>query len=263
MTHWMIAIVLAGGYAKRLWPLTLDTPKALLPVAGKPVIDHIIEKLDSLSPPLSRIVLSTNLRFQPQFQEWMATRTYHGVELVPDDSSSEEQKPGAVKAMADIAEDAGEEDALIVAGDGMFNDDLVGFLRYFREKAAPVVALYRVKSIEEAKRCATIAVGEAGRIVEFAEKPANPKTTLVCGCVYAFPRGIGRRFKEYLGLGLPTDQPGRFVEWLCRQEPVYGYMLKDHLWDIGTLESYKACDKFFSKCSNVKLREEVKEVKTT
>ncbi len=71
MTHWMIAIVLAGGYAKRLLPLTLDKPKVLLPVAGKPVIDHIIEKIDSLSPPLSRIVLSTNLRFQPQFQEWI------------------------------------------------------------------------------------------------------------------------------------------------------------------------------------------------
>lgn len=245
----MIAIVLAGGYAKRLWPLTLDTPKALLPVAGKPVIDHIIEKLDSLSPPLSRIVLSTNLRFQPQFQEWMATRTYRGVELVPDDSSSEEQKPGAVKAMADIIEEAGEEDVLVVAGDGLFTDNLVGFIQFFGEKRASTVALYNARNVEEAKRCGTVIVGEGGRILEFVEKPLYPKTTLVCGCVYSFPKRIGKRFKEYLALGLPTDQPGRFIEWLHKREPVYGYMLQEYLWDVGTRESYRTAYQFFSKSS--------------
>jgi glucose-1-phosphate thymidylyltransferase len=242
----LYAIVLAGGYAKRLWPLTLNTPKALLPIAGKPILDHIIEKLEALNPPLSKIVLSTNLRFQPQFQEWMVARAHENVVLVPDDSESEAQKPGAIKAMANIIASAEEDDVLVIAGDGMFNDDLAGMMQTFKKKNAPVVALFQVRRFEEAKRCATINADQNGKILEFTEKPAEPKTTLVCGAVYIFPKAVRKWFTEYLRSGLPTDQPGRFVEWLCTQEPVYGYMLKDHLWDIGTHEAYKECNVYFS-----------------
>lgn len=242
----MVAIVLAGGYAKRLWPLTLDKPKALLPVAGKFMIDYVIEKLGPLNPPVSRVVLSTNLRFQRQFQAWLEAREYHGVDLVPDDSLREEEKLGAVRAISNIVERTGEEDILVLAGDNLFTDDLVGFLHFFNEKHAPTIALYHAKSIEEAGRGATVTIGEGERILEFVEKPVNPKTTLVGACVYAFPAGIGKMLKEYLELGLPNDEPGRFIEWLHKQEPIYGYMLKDYLWDIGKLESYKAADKFFS-----------------
>jgi glucose-1-phosphate thymidylyltransferase len=246
----LYAIVLAGGYAKRLWPLTLNTPKALLPIAGKPIIDHIIEKLEALNPPLSRIVLSTNLRFQPQFQEWIAARAYGNVVLVPDESASETEKPGAIKAMANIMASFGEDDVLVIAGDGMFKDDLVGMLQTFNQKKTVVVALYQVKNLDEAKRCATITTNRKGKILEFTEKPAQPKTTMVCGAVYAFPKQVRKRFEEYLALGLPTDQPGRFIEWLHKKEPVYGYSLKDYLWDIGTHDGYKECGQHFVGCLN-------------
>ncbi len=249
MTCSVYAIVLAGGYAKRLWPLTLDTPKALLPIAGRPILDYIIEKLQALNPPPTKIVVSTNLRFQPQFQEWMTTKSYGNLELVPDDAASEEQKPGAIKAMADIITSAEDDDVLVLAGDGMFNDDLAGMVQTFKQKST-VVALYQVKSLEEAKRCATVTVDDDERILEFKEKPSEPKTTLVCGAIYAFSIGIRKRLEEYLMLELPTDQPGRFVEWLYKQEPVYGYMLKDYLWDIGTRETYKACNLYFSNNLN-------------
>ena len=137
----MYAIVLAGGYAKRLWPLTLNTPKALLPIAGKPILDHIIEKLKALNPPLNEIVLSTNQRFQPQFQEWLSARAYRNVELAPDNAASEEEKPGAIKAMAKIIFASEDDDVLVIAGDGMFNDDLSGMLETFKRKNAAVVAI--------------------------------------------------------------------------------------------------------------------------
>lgn len=242
----MFAVVLAGGYAKRLWPLTLDKPKALLPIADKLMIDHVIEKLVPLNPPINRIVLSINLRFQPQFQEWLKARGSHSVDLVPDDSLREEEKLGAIRAIANIVTSTGEEDVLVLAGDNLFTDDLVGFLRFFGEKHVPTIALYHARSVDEAGKGATVTIDEEKRILEFVEKPAHPKTTLVGACVYAFPAGISKRLKEYLELGLPTDEPGRFIEWLHKQEPVYGYMLQDYLWDIGTLESYKAADNFFS-----------------
>ena len=241
----MIAVVLAGGYAKRLWPLTLNKPKALLPIAGKPIIDYVIKKIIPLNPPISRIVLSTNLRFQPHFQEWLRARGYRNVELVPDNSLKEEEKLGAIGTLANIVAKIAEEDILVQAGDNLFTDDLNGFLQLFDEKHAPIIALYNARSIGEARKGATVTIDEGGRILEFIEKPTHPKTTLVGACIYAFPARITKRLKEYLELGLTTDEPGRFIEWLHKQEPVYGYMLKDYLWDIGTLESYKAADKFF------------------
>ena len=241
----MIAIILAGGYAKRLWPLTLNKPKALLPIAGKPMINYVVERLTSLDPPMSRIILSTNLKFQSQFRKWLKNTEYYDVELMPEKSSKEEEKLGAVRALASIVEKIGKQDVLVLAGDSLFTDKLASFLRFFYEKHAPTIALYHAKSVDEAKRGSTVVISESGRILEFVEKPTHPRTTLVGACVYAFPAGIDKRLKEYLELGLVTDEPGRFIEWLHKQEPVYGYMFKDYLWDIGTIESYKAADKFF------------------
>ena len=239
------AIVLAGGYAKRLWPLTIGVPKALLPIAGKPVLEYIVEKLEGLHPPLNKIVLSTNMLFQPQFEGWLTMRGRGNIEFYPDASSCEVRKPGAVQAMANIILTHPDDDVLVIAGDGMFNDDLSGLLRTFKKKQESVVAIYDVDSLDTAKRCATVSLDNYSRIMRFAEKPTQPTTKTVCGAVYLFKKGINRQFKEYLSLLLPMDQPGLFVEWLYRHKPVYGYKLKDPLWDIGTPESYKACDAYF------------------
>jgi glucose-1-phosphate thymidylyltransferase len=243
----MIAIILAGGYAKRLGPLTVNKPKALLPVSGKPIVNYVIEKLTSLDPSMRRIILSTNLKFQSQFEEWLENTEYCNVELMPEKSSKEEEKLGAVRALADIVAEIGEEDVLVLAGDSVFADKLGGFLSFFHAKHASTIALYRARSVAEAKRGSIAVTSETGQIIEFVEKPIHPKTTLVGACVYAFPAGIGKRLKEYLQLGLATDEPGRFIQWLHKQEPIYGYMFKHYLWDIGTIESYKAADKFFTQ----------------
>ena len=115
----MIGIILAGGYGRRLWPLTYDKPKALLPLAKKTVLDHVFKKLDALNPPLHRTIISTNMKFQQQFEEWLSTRKYGNVELAPDRSSREEEKPGAVAALAEIAQRIDDE-MLILAGDNLF-----------------------------------------------------------------------------------------------------------------------------------------------
>ena len=246
----MYAIVLAGGYAKRLWPLTLNTPKALLPIAGKPILDYVMEKLATFNPPLKKIVLSTNQRFQPQFKEYLASRNYRNVVVLPDDSESEARKPGAIKAMANITAFADEDDVFVIAGDSVFSDDLSEMLEAFYQGKTAVVALYEVRNVEEAKRCAIVKADKKGKILDFIEKPLDPKSTMTCGAVYAFPKTVGKRLAEYLALGLPTDQPGRFVEWLYRQEPVYSYTLKDYLWDIGTHQAYRACNDFFKLANN-------------
>jgi glucose-1-phosphate thymidylyltransferase len=223
----------------------MDKPKALLPIAGRPMIDYVVEKLASLDPPMRRIVLSTNLKFQLQFEKWLETSQNYNIELVPEKSSCEEEKFGAIRALADIVENVAPEDVLVLAGDNLFTDKLANFIHFFCEKYAPTVALYHAKSLTETKKGSTVKVDDDGRILEFKEKPIHPRTTLVGACVYAFPAEINRRFGEYLQLGLATDEPGRFIEWLHKQEPVFGFMLKDYLWDIGTIDSYRAADEFF------------------
>jgi glucose-1-phosphate thymidylyltransferase len=239
----MIAIILAGGYAKRLWPLTLNRPKALLPLAGKPVIDHVIEKIFKVSPPVKKIIVSTNLKFQGQFEMWLEAKRYGDVELVPDPSMRESEKIGAIMALHNITSNF-DEDFLVVAGDGLFIDNLDGLLRLFEEKQSPVVALYQTKDLDEAKKGATAILDKDGRIVEFIEKPENPKTKLVGACLYAFPTRIKMRLREYVDLSLPRDEPGRFIEWLHKEEPVYGYILKNQFWDIGTLKSYREAEEY-------------------
>jgi len=245
----MIAIILAGGYAKRLWPLTLDKPKALLPIAGKSLVNYIVEKLVMLEPPLSEIILSTNLKFLPQFEEWLRKGSYHNVRIVPEKSRSEKEKLGAVKALADIVDKIQGEETLVLAGDNLFNDKLDGLVRFFHEKHAPTVALYHSRNLDETRKGSSVTIDENNVIREFVEKPSNPRSTLVGACLYAFPKDIMRRLREYLTLGQMTDEPGRFIEWLHLQEPVYGYLLKDYVWDIGTMDSYMAADEDFARRS--------------
>lgn len=248
----MYAIVLAGGYATRLWPLTKGTPKALLPIAGKPILDYIVDKLEALYPPLDTIILSTNTYFQMQFENWFILNPYPNLKIIPDKSSNESEKPGAIKAMANIINAFPEDDVLVLAGDGLFNDDLSGLLSTFNSKKQSVVAVYRVASLETAKRCATITADAEGQILDFIEKPTDPKSKLVCGAVYLFKKGVRKRLNEYLSNGLSTDQPGRFVEWLCRKESIYTYTLADSLWDIGTHQAYKECDDFFTQVIKIR-----------
>jgi NDP-sugar pyrophosphorylase family protein len=108
-----------------------------------------------------------------------------------------------------------------------------------------VVALYHARDLDQAKKGATVILDDDGRIVEFTEKPKKPMTILVGACLYAFPARIGIRLKKYVDLGLSQDEPGRFIEWLHKVEPVYSYMLEGYLWDMGTLESYRETEKYF------------------
>ncbi|MCP8318500.1 MAG: nucleotidyltransferase family protein [Candidatus Methylarchaceae archaeon HK01B] len=240
----MIAIILAGGYATRLWPLTIDKPKPLLPIAEKPIIEYTIEKLVKQKI-IERTILSINKKFEPKFKEWQRM-SHNPVEMVADRSRSEEEKLGAVKALENITSNI-DDDCFILAGDNLFTSDLDGMIRTFKEKNAPIVALYDVKIRDLAREYSTINLNEDGRIIEFTEKPKKPKTTLIGTCMYILPKRTLPRLREHLESGLGRDEPGLFIEWLHKQEPVYGYILEGHWFDIGNLGLYKEAERFFSK----------------
>jgi glucose-1-phosphate thymidylyltransferase len=243
----MIAAVLAGGYAKRLWPLSMNKPKALLPVAGKPVIEYLLQEIVTIRPPVSKIIVSTNLQFQPAFEEWRKTSGYDDIILVPDNSRSQADKIGAIRALTNLIFSQPNEDFLVLAGDSIFCDRLSDFVQFFKKHNAPVVAVYKARNVAEARRGAVVSLDVHYRIEECIEKPENPKTSLIGACFYAFPSNIREKLETYLSLGLPQDQPGKFVEWLCNIEPVYAFMLQGPFLDIGTIESYQDAERFLKE----------------
>ena len=240
----MIAIILAGGYGVRLRPLTRDTAKPLLPVGGRPIIDHIVGRLLTLEE-ITQIIVSTNERFLGQFSEWLNHRKYGRVRIATEPGRSEDDKLGAVKALSELTMGLDSTEYLVIAGDNLFTSDLKDVIEYYRARQSPIVALYDVKDLEAAKRYGCVEVDADGRIMGFKEKPERPKSTLIATCIYVLPERSLKRAREYLEEGNNPDAPGYFLQWLCRMEEVYGYVLTGYWSDIGNLESYEKAKKIF------------------
>lgn len=242
----VVAIILAGGYGKRLWPITRDIAKPLLPVAGKPLINYLMEKIMFMGDAIGEVWILTNERFKKQFEKWAEGYPSLTIRVISDGSSYESEKPGAIGALAKVAHLI-DGDFLVIAGDCIYEDDLDGFLDFFINVGKPVVAVYHAVEVDQVKRGSAVTLDAHGRITSFVEKPENPLTRLVGAVIYAFPSKVKDRLIEYVGLGLPRDEPGRFIEWLHRVEEVYGYVLKGNVWDIGTPKAYLKAEEIVSK----------------
>lgn len=242
----MISIILAGGYATRLWPLTKDIPKPLLPVGKKCIMDYIIEKLINIDQ-INRIIILTNLRFKSDFERWAQKYQEAPLDIICDKSYKEEEKPGAVKALSDLVSNL-HDDCLVIAGDNLFTDDLKGFIEEYEKHGTTMMGLYDVGDVSLARNYAVVRVDQDMQVLSIREKPDNPETTLVSTGIYLFPSSVLPRFREYVVGGSNLDEPGKFMEWLLKSEPIYGYILSGEWYDIGTPETYKmALEKFASK----------------
>ena len=242
----MIGIVLAGGYAKRLWPLTQKIAKPLLPVAGLPILNYVVNKLIQLDD-VDEIVISINKRFESQFKNWLKKYRFKNVWLRVEDSLREEEKPGAIKAISETLKDVDSKEYLIIAGDNFFTSDLKDFIRYYRKKKSSTIALYDVKNVKLAKEYAVVKLNRKGRIISFIEKPKKPESTLIGTCIYLLPDKSLKKIYKYLDEGLSPDSPGHFIGWLTSKEKVYGYRLEGYWVDIGNLASYAEANRFVNR----------------
>jgi glucose-1-phosphate thymidylyltransferase len=243
----MRTIILAGGYAKRLWPLTLDTPKPLLPMGDGTILDFIIAKIAPLKP--EEIIISTNRKFEGKFAEWIALRGLKNARVLPEPSLSEEEKLGPTKAISLIMKDAVPDDYVIAAGDNLFSLDLVKMAGFLKKVRSPVVALYNVSSKELARKYACVSIDGSSKIIGFEEKPECPKCLLVSTGIYAMPWASISRVEEYLSKGNPPDPIGKFIGWLAETEGAYGYPFKGYWYDIGSIESLKEAQETFRRKS--------------
>jgi glucose-1-phosphate thymidylyltransferase len=225
------AIILAAGYATRLRPLTDTWAKELLPVGGTPIIDRIVDKLGEVDD-VDEIHVVTNARKAPAFLEWSRGRDV----IVHDDgTTSNEDRLGAIGDMLFVIDHAGlDDDLLVIAGDNLFDFRLADLVAYWRTKGvASAVAVRDVGSLELASQYGVVDLADDGKIRSFVEKPADPASSLAATASYVFHREHARLIRAYLEGEHGSDQPGRFVGWLHRHEPVYGWVFHETWFDIG------------------------------
>ena len=247
----MKVIILAAGYATRLYPLTLTKAKPLLPVAGRPMVDYVLDNLAPIGN-LDRIYVVTNAKFAGQFQEWAdryrATKARLNFTIVNDGSTDDSNKLGAIGDIHFVLmKQKVDDDVIVVAGDNLFSEKLEGFGRFIREKNAPVLAVYDVGNLEEIKKYNSISVDPDGRINFFEEKPKNPTSSLTGIALYYYPKSVLPLIHQYISEGNNPDQPGRLVQWLYPRIPVYTWKVPGLWYDIGSKETLEEANRIFAR----------------
>lgn len=249
----MKVIVLAAGYATRLYPLTLDKPKPLLPVAGKPMLEHVMDNLAPI-PYIDVVYVVTNAKFADHFQKWADEYSRKNpqfcFEVVNDGTTDDSNKLGAIgDTNLVLTRHKVTEDIIIVGGDNLFSDDLFEFGEYCRKKKAPVLAVYDVGNLEEIKKYNSIEIDEEGRITFFEEKPAEPKSTLTGIALYYYPESALPLIRQYIAEGNNPDQPGRLVQWMYKRVPFYTWKVPGLWFDVGSKETLEEANRVFGEHS--------------
>lgn len=244
----MKALILAAGYATRLYPLTKDKAKPLLPVGGKPIIDYILEDLEKVSE-LDQVYVVTNSKFTQGFKDWAEKGSFSKpIKVIDDGTSSDDDKLGAIGDIHFVIDQEKIDDELmIIAGDNIFETDLNEFVSFYRtKKGAPCIASYDIKNTELAKQYGIVLVDEAGQVTRFEEKSQDPPGTLAAVGLYLLSRDKIGLIHDYLGEKQNQDAPGFYISWLVKKGEVYAFPLKGKWYDIGDLGSYKKADEEYS-----------------
>ncbi|MFB6215933.1 MAG: nucleotidyltransferase family protein, partial [Candidatus Aenigmatarchaeota archaeon] len=238
----MKAIILAGGHATRLWPVTKNLAKPLLPLAGKPIVSYILDELEGIDE-IEKTYVSTNRKFEDSFKGYLSQRNGN-VELVVEDQSSEEEKLGAVGAMMNVIQEKGDDDYIVIGGDNYYSLDLQDFLEYARDRNEVTVACFRLDDPEEARHYGVLETDGEGEIINFEEKPGEPRSDLVSTACYFFPEKRLDMFDRYVeyweerGGEEFLDEPGRLIEWMSENYTCYAHPFEGTWMDIGTREGY-------------------------
>jgi glucose-1-phosphate thymidylyltransferase len=241
----MKAVILAGGFAKRMWPLTLERPKPLLPVGGRPVISYLMDKLTGIRE-IHTIYITTNRRFEHAFREYLDSRDFpRDIRLVVEESLSEEEKLGSVGALSHILDREGiDDDVLCLAGDNILQDNLHPFLERFRSLGSTLFGLWDKGQAGGPSKFGIASLDSSGRVLGFEEKPEKPLTSLVSTGIYAIPRKDIGLIHEYLRKESNADTLGSFIQWLHSRSPTYGFVFRNQWFDIGSFEAYREADAF-------------------
>lgn len=242
----MKCIILAAGYATRLYPLTKNQPKPLLKVGEKPILEHILEKVTKIRI-IDEIFIVTNGKFYPSFLKWAeGFQCNKAIKIINDQTTTNDNRLGAIADLQFVIEkEELDEDIIVLAGDNLFEFELVDFVEYYQNIKADCITTHELDHIEELKSSGVIEVDASGKVISFEEKPQHPRSNLAVPPFYIYQKETVPLIKQYIKEGNNPDAPGYFIPWLIAQKDVYAYKFKGLRYDIGTLESYKLVQGLF------------------
>jgi glucose-1-phosphate thymidylyltransferase len=244
----MKAIILAAGYATRLYPLTKDKPKSLLEVAGKTILEHILLKITKADA-VDRVYLVTNARFFDQFQTWVDHFWYPlAINVLEDGTVDNDHRLGAIADLQFVIDAAKmEDDLLVLAGDNLFDFELADFVAFFEMHHFDMITTHELTDPEQLRRTGVIEVNQDYQVKSFTEKPQQPQSNLAVPPFYIYRRDTLPLIRQYLNEGQNSDAPGNFIPWLLTRKPVYAYKFEGRRYDIGTMESYQEVCRLFEE----------------
>lgn len=238
----MKCLILAAGYATRLYPLTENFPKPLLPVQDKPILDWLIDDMDTLGE-IDEYVVISNHKFAHHFDTWAKTKTQK-VTVVDDGTSSNETRLGAVKDIQYAIEKLGlDDDMLVIAGDNLLDFSLTKFIQYAKEKNTSCIMRFYEPSEKKLVKCGVVTIDENDKILEMTEKSPTPATHWCCPPFYYYTREDAKLVQKGIDSGCGVDAPGSYIAWLCKQTTVHAMEMPGKRYDIGNLESYENVQK--------------------
>ena len=240
----MKCIILAAGYATRLYPLTENFPKPLLSVGGRPILDWLTDDISS-SGEVDEYIVVSNHKFISHFTSW-AEKSPLNITVIDDGTTANENRLGAVRdielALKTLPADS---DALIIAGDNVLSFSLKSFINYALNKKASCVMRYYEKDAERLKKCGVILTDGDDRVIDMTEKPAQPKSNWCCPPFYYYTAQDLSRCGECIRSGIGADAPGSFAAWTAQNSALYAMEMPGMRYDIGNLEGYKKIDKIY------------------
>ena len=234
----MKCLILAAGYATRLYPLTKNFPKPLLKVQDKTILDWLVDDIDTLGMVDEYVVIS-NHRFAQQFKDWAGTKSMK-ITVVDDGTSTNETRLGAVKDIQFAIDLLGlNDDMLVIAGDNVLDFSLTRFISYAKDKQTSCIMRYYEGDVARLRKSGVADVDENDLILSLEEKPAEPKANWCCPPFYFYTKEDAKLVAEGIASGCGTDAPGSYIAWLCKHTRVHAMEMPGKRYDIGNLQSYE------------------------
>ncbi|MCK5624294.1 nucleotidyltransferase family protein [Candidatus Pacearchaeota archaeon] len=234
----MKCVILCAGYATRLYPLTLNKPKALLPIKGKPLLEYIVDKLEEIND-IDEIYVVSNDKFYNNFVEWKNSRKFKKkIDILNDHTLENGSRLGGIGDLWYAVEQKKiNDDLFVLAGDLFFDFNLKEMVDFFHNKDKNVIGLYDLKNLEKAKNFGILEL-ENNKIVSFLEKPKNPKSTLISTAMYIYSKEEIKNIENYMKTDKPKEGPGYLIPYFMSFQDVYGFVFKGSWEDIGSKEVY-------------------------
>ncbi len=243
----MKALVLAAGYGLRLRPLTDSTPKPLLEVGGKAIVEHLLEKLKKVHE-LKEVFIVTNHRFYDTFRIWL--NHYNSslkIKLIDDGTLSNDDRLGAVGDINFVLKEEDlNEDLLVIAGDNLFGFSLPHFIDFFKAKSKTIVAFHDLKDMEKVRKKFGVGILDGSKVLAFEEKPPQPKSSLASTACYLFAKKDLGHIEKSITIG-KANNPGDLIKYLVKESEVHGFVFYQHWFDVGSFESLEEANKTFKR----------------